>query len=140
MENWEVFVVGNDEEAVAKITELEVRGYKKENISILAKSDQEDEIEEIIELTDVERERPVNEAAFGVISGILQSLSGAIVIPQVYNPKYGALYAAGPFAKWFSNTSDKSVKRLLADFDLTDAQIDEFVRAIHSGEILILAR
>ncbi|CAM4160625.1 general stress protein [Listeria booriae] len=140
MENWEVFVVGNDEEAVAKITELEVRGYKKENISILAKSDQEDEIEEIIESTDVERERPVNEAAFGVISGILQSLSGAIVIPQVYNPKYGALYAAGPFAKWFSNTSDKSVKRLLADFDLTDAQIDEFVRAIHSGEILILAR
>ncbi|MBC1557870.1 general stress protein [Listeria booriae] len=140
MENWEVFVVGNDEEAVAKITELEVRGYKKENISILAKSDQEDEIEEIIESTDVERERPVNEAAFGVISGILQSLSGAIVIPQVYNPKYGALYAAGPFAKWFSNTSDKSVKRLLADFDLTDTQIDEFVRAIHSGEILILAR
>ncbi|EUJ46305.1 sulfate transporter [Listeria booriae] len=140
MENWEVFVVGNDEEAVAKITELEVRGYKKENISILAKSDQEDEIEEIIESTDVERERPVNEAAFGVISGILQSLSGAIVIPQVYNPKYGALYAAGPFAKWFSNTSDKSVKRLLADFDLTDAQIDEFVRALHSGEILILAR
>ncbi|MBC2369404.1 sulfate transporter [Listeria booriae] len=140
MENWEVFVVGNDEEAVAKITELEVRGYKKENISILAKSDQDDEIEEIIESTDVERERPVNEAAFGVISGILQSLSGAIVIPQVYNPKYGALYAAGPFAKWFSNTSDKSVKRLLADFDLTDAQIDEFVRAIHSGEILILAR
>ncbi|MBC2372216.1 sulfate transporter [Listeria booriae] len=140
MENWEVFVVGNDEEAVAKITELEVRGYKKENISILAKSDQEDEIEEIIESTDVERERPVNEAAFGVISGILQSLSGAIVIPQVYNPKYGALYAAGPFAKWFSNTSDKSVKRLLADFDLTDAQIHEFVRAIHSGEILILAR
>ncbi|MBC2166063.1 sulfate transporter [Listeria booriae] len=140
MENWEVFVVGNDEEAVAKITELEVRGYKKENISILAKSDQEDEIEEIIESTDVERERPVNEAAFGVISGILQSLSGAIVIPQVYNPKYGALYVAGPFAKWFSNTSDKSVKRLLADFDLTDAQIDEFVRAIHSGEILILAR
>lgn len=140
MENWEVFVVGNDEEAVAKIIELEVRGYRKENISILAKSDQEDEIEEIIESTDVERERPVNEAAFGVISGILQSLSGAIVIPQVYNPKYGALYAAGPFAKWFSNTSDKSVKRLLADFDLTDAQIDEFVRALHSGEILILAR
>ncbi|MBC6314662.1 general stress protein [Listeria grandensis] len=140
MENWEVFVVGNDDEAVAKITELEVRGYKKENISILAKSDQEDEIDEIIESTNVERERPVNEKAFGVISGILQSLSGAIMIPQVYNPKYGALYAAGPFAKWFSNTSDKSVKRLLADFDLDDAQIDAFVRALHSGEILILAR
>ncbi|MBA3926467.1 general stress protein [Listeria rustica] len=140
MDNWEVFIAGNETEAVDKITELEVRGYKKENISILAKSDQEEEVKDIIESTNVEEEHPVNEEAFGVISGILQSLSGGLMIPQVYNPKYGALYAAGPFAKWFSNTSDKSVKRLLTDFDLNDAQIDEFVRALHSGQILILAR
>lgn len=119
---------------------MKLEAIKKEKISVLAKSDQEDEVKEIIETTNVEEEHPVNKEAFGVISGVLQSLSGGLMIPQVYNPKYGALYAAGPFAKWFSNTSDKSVKRLLNDFDLDDAQIDEFVRALHSGQILILAR
>ncbi|MBC8929994.1 sulfate transporter, partial [Escherichia coli] len=82
----------------------------------------------------------VNEEAFGIISGILQSLSGAIVIPQAYNPKYGALYAAGPFAKWFSKTDDKSVKRLLEDFDLTEKQVDKMIENLHADNILIFAR
>lgn len=95
---------------------------------------------EVAEKTDTEIERPVNEDAFGVISGILQSLSGGLVIPQVYNPQDGSLYAAGPFAKWFSRTDDKSVSRLLEDFDLTEEQIKQFITELDAGKILILAR
>ncbi|WP_163653469.1 general stress protein [Listeria sp. PSOL-1] len=138
MDKWQVFVAENEGMATVKIEELTKQGYKKEDISVLAKHPKD--LTELKEKEEVEIEKPVNEEAFGIISGILQSLSGGIVIPQVYNPNYGALYAAGPFAKWFSRTDDKSVKRLLEDFDLTTEQIEDFVRYLDQGEILILAR
>ncbi|WP_088808814.1 MULTISPECIES: general stress protein [Listeria] len=138
MDKWEVLSVENEEEAVKQIEQLVQKGYTKEDISVLAKNKKMSE--EIAERTETEQERPVNEEAFGIISGILQSLSGAIVIPQAYNPKYGALYAAGPFAKWFSRTNDKTVKRLLEDFDLTDEQIAHFVSELDEGKLLLLAR
>jgi hypothetical protein len=138
MNNWEVLPVANEEEAVLQIEKLVQQGYQKEDISVLAKNKKVSE--EIAERTETEQERPVNEEAFGIISGILQSLSGAIVIPQAYNPKYGALYAAGPFAKWFSRTNDKTVKRLLEDFDLTDGQVEQFVSELEEGKLLLLVR
>lgn len=138
MNNWEVVSVANEEEAVLQIEKLVQQGYQKEDISVLAKNKKVSE--EIAERTETEQERPVNEEAFGIISGILQSLSGAIVIPQAYNPKYGALYAAGPFAKWFSRTNDKTVKRLLEDFDLTDSQVEQFVSELEEGKLLLLVR
>ncbi len=110
----------------------------KKTLSVLAK--QKKVSREVAEETDTEIERPVNEEAFGAISGILQSLSGGLVIPQVYRPEGGSLYAAGPFAKWFSRTDDKSVTRLLEDFDLTEQQIEDFVQGLEVGKILILAR
>ncbi len=138
MDKWEVLSVENEEEAVKQIEYLVQKGYTKEDISVLAKNKKMSE--EVAERTETEQERPVNEEAFGIISGILQSLSGAIVIPQAYNPKYGALYAAGPFAKWFSRTNDKTVTRLLEDFDLTDEQIAHFVNELDEGKLLLLAR
>ncbi|EMG28957.1 hypothetical protein X560_0442 [Listeria fleischmannii 1991] len=138
MNNWEVVSVANEEEAILQIEKLVQQGYQKEDISVLAKNKKVSE--EIAERTETEQERPVNEEAFGIISGILQSLSGAIVIPQAYNPKYGALYAAGPFAKWFSRTNDKTVKRLLEDFDLTDSQVEQFVSELEEGKLLLLVR
>ncbi|EAD3871757.1 sulfate transporter, partial [Listeria monocytogenes] len=47
---------------------------------------------------------------------------------------------AGPFAKWFSKTDDKSVKRLLEDFDLTEKQVDKMIENLHADNILIFAR
>ncbi|WP_099221353.1 general stress protein [Listeria costaricensis] len=137
MTKWEVFATATEDEAVKKIKELELAGYQKEDISILAKRPKE--IEDLAEEEQVEVERPVNEEAFGIISGILQSLSGGLVLPQVYTPN-GAFYAAGPFAKWFSRTDDKSVRRLLGDFDLTKEEIDQLIEHLDQGDILVLAR
>ncbi|ECC2336516.1 sulfate transporter [Listeria monocytogenes] len=140
MKKWEVFAVQNVEAAEEIINKLVSEGYEKEDISVLAKSKHNKNLETLAEKENIEIERPVNEEAFGIISGILQSLSGAIVIPQAYNPKYGALYVAGPFAKWFSKTDDKSVKRLLEDFDLTEKQVDKMIENLHADNILIFAR
>ncbi|MHC5251936.1 general stress protein [Listeria kieliensis] len=138
MKKWEVFVADTEEDAKVRIEQLMKDGYSKEDLSVLAK--QKKVSREVAEDTDTEIERPVNEEAFGAISGILQSLSGGLVIPQVYRPEGGSLYAAGPFAKWFSRTDDKSVTRLLEDFDLTEQQIEDFVQGLEAGKILILAR
>ncbi|WP_439442528.1 general stress protein [Listeria aquatica] len=138
MKKWEVFETETEAEAKKKIEQLIEDGYSKEDLSVLAK--QKKVSREVAEDTDTDIERPVNEEAFGAISGILQSLSGGLVIPQVYRPDGGPLYAAGPFAKWFSRTDDKSVTRLLEDFDLTERQIADFVQGLEAGKILILAR
>lgn len=139
MKPWQVYTVLDIQTAKTTIENLIAEGYDKEDISLLVKSSNE-EINAFIEAENISLEYPVNENAFGVISGILQSLSGGLVIPQVYNPDYGALYAAGPFAKWFSKTDDKTVRNLLEDFDLTEEQIDSFIRNLDAGNLLILAR
>lgn len=139
MKPWQVYTVLDIQTAKTTIENLIAEGYDKEDISLLVKSSNE-EINAFIETENISLEHPVNENAFGVISGILQSLSGGLVIPQVYNPDYGALYAAGPFAKWFSKTDDKTVRNLLEDFDLTEEQIDSFIRNLDAGNLLILAR
>lgn len=139
MKPWQVYTVLDIQTAKTTIENLIAEGYDKEDISLLVKSSNE-EINAFIEAENISLEHPVNENAFGVISGILQSLSGGLVIPQVYNPYYGALYAAGPFAKWFSKTDDKTVRNLLEDFDLTEEQIDSFIRNLDAGNLLILAR
>lgn len=139
MKPWQVYTVLDIQTAKTTIENLITEGYDKEDISLLVKSSNE-EINAFIEAENISLEHPVNENAFGVISGILQSLSGGLVIPQVYNPDYGALYAAGPFAKWFSKTDDKTVRNLLEDFDLTEEQIDSFIRNLDAGNLLILAR
>lgn len=139
MKPWQVFTVLDVQTAKKTIEKLIADGYDKDDISLLAKSSNE-EIKTFIEQEHISLEHPVNENAFGIISGILQSLSGGLIIPQVYNPEYGALYAAGPFAKWFSKTDDKTVRRLLEDFDLTDKQVDSFIHNLDAGNLLILAR
>lgn len=82
MKKWEVFAVQNVAAAEEIIDKLVSEGYEKEDISVLAKSKHNKNLETLAEKENIEIERPVNEEAFGIISGILQSLSGAIVIPQ----------------------------------------------------------
>ncbi|WP_053363313.1 general stress protein [Bacillus sp. FJAT-27251] len=139
MKDQVIGIYENEKLAAEAVEELKTRGYRSEEISVIAKNKDGDS-----EITKEVEPSAMDGAVAGAATGGALGMAGMIVgLPAVLVPGLGAVLAAGPIITMLggavvgANSGSGGLLPALKDIGLSDEDAERYTKDVEDGKILV---
>ena len=129
-------VFENEDKAKRAISEMKERGISENDISVVARHEQREDMEAGAEMGQGEQNISDGAATGGALGGIAGLLAGAgmLTIPGV-----GPILAAGPISAGLSGVAAGGIAGGLVDYGVDEETGERYAQEVEQGRILVAA-
>lgn len=139
MKNYDIEVYENEQQVVEVVERLRERGYKTEEISVIAKN-----TKNLPEFTQEVKPSTKDGAIAGALTGGTLGIAGVIAgISAVVVPGLGAILAAGPIISTIggavvgASSGAGGLKHALMEIGVPDEEAERYSEDVQEGKILV---